>query len=226
MNASHAERTALGRRLRSPSVHTSRGSNRWRAWLGGLGPRLRGWLWMPILAKMVLWLGTFVGLSFIGSGAAARLVGTVPWWEAEPGTALGLPPDEPDGGEQGIPDDAPLEQCRRRDAGPPARDASAPGRTPPAVTDDGRVVLNVAAEPDLTRLPGIGPKRAQAIVELRERLGRFSRLEQLLRVRGIGRRTLRRLRPLLVLDPPAPPEHAQGEASTPPSAELAPPAPG
>ena len=58
---------------------------------------------------------------------------------------------------------------------------------------------------DLVQLPGIGVKRAQAIVALRNRLGRFLRVEDLLRVRGLGPRLLRRLRPHVTIDPPDPP---------------------
>jgi competence protein ComEA len=70
-----------------------------------------------------------------------------------------------------------------------------------AVTADGKVRINVASEQDLRRLPGIGATRARAILALRERLGRFRRAEDLLRVKGIGRRMLGRLRPLVIIDP-------------------------
>jgi len=66
------------------------------------------------------------------------------------------------------------------------------------------VVLNTATTDDLRRLPGIGEKRANAILALRTRLGRFRSVEDLLKVKGIGRATLRRLRPLLRVDPVAP----------------------
>jgi len=66
----------------------------------------------------------------------------------------------------------------------------------------GVVNLNTASAAELVRLPGIGPARAQAILELRARLTRFSRLEELLRVKGIGRATFRKLRPMLTLDGP------------------------
>jgi competence protein ComEA len=69
----------------------------------------------------------------------------------------------------------------------------------PASSDD-PVVLNAATEADLRRLPGIGAKRADAILSLRARLGRFRAMEDLLKVKGIGRATLKRLRPLLRLD--------------------------
>jgi competence protein ComEA len=70
------------------------------------------------------------------------------------------------------------------------------------VTADGKVILNIATEEDLKRLPGIGAGKAKAILELRARLGKFKRAEDLLRVKGIGRRRLARLRPLLLIDPP------------------------
>lgn len=66
----------------------------------------------------------------------------------------------------------------------------------------GVVNLNTASAEELERLPGIGPTRATAILALRARLGRFARLEQLLRVKGIGRATFRKLRPLLSLTGP------------------------
>ncbi len=77
-------------------------------------------------------------------------------------------------------------------AGPPAN----------AITPDGRIVLNLATETELRQLPGIGKSRAHAIVEQRERVGRFRRLEDLLRVKGIGPKRLAALRSKLVLDAP------------------------
>jgi competence protein ComEA len=77
----------------------------------------------------------------------------------------------------------------------------------PATPED-PVVLNDATAEDLQRLPGIGQKRALAILDLRTRLGRFHQIEDLLEVRGIGLKTLRRLRPLVRLDRPPPPPDA------------------
>ncbi len=56
--------------------------------------------------------------------------------------------------------------------------------------------LNLASQTELTRLPGIGPKRAQAIIKRRSRR-RYRRLRELLAIRGIGPKTLKRLKPLL-----------------------------
>jgi competence protein ComEA len=63
-------------------------------------------------------------------------------------------------------------------------------------------VLNLASEEDLRRLPGIGPTRARSILELRQRLAKFRAVEDLLRVRGIGRKMIQRIRPAVVVDRP------------------------
>ena len=65
---------------------------------------------------------------------------------------------------------------------------------------DGKVILNLATEEDLRRLPGVGHGRATAILALRGRLKKFTRVEDLLKVKGIGRRGLARLRPLVRVD--------------------------
>lgn len=87
----------------------------------------------------------------------------------------------------------------------PAPSGSAPATDAPAgsgILPDGRVVLNLATEEELQKLPGVGPSRARAIAELRKRRGKLKSLSELLRVKGIGRKTLARLAPKLVLDPP------------------------
>jgi len=95
------------------------------------------------------------------------------------------------GGAIGVVAVSPAEGQRRS---PPAQ-ASAPSAEAAA----GVVNINTASEDELERLPGIGPSKARAIVELRQRMGRFQRVEDILRVRGIGRATFRRLRPMLTI---------------------------
>ena len=59
-----------------------------------------------------------------------------------------------------------------------------------------RVVnLNTATRDELVSLPGIGPKKAQAILDDRAARGRFSSVDALDRVKGIGPATVARLRP-------------------------------
>ena len=66
------------------------------------------------------------------------------------------------------------------------------------VLPDGGIVvdLNTANEDDLRHLPGVGAMRAKAIVDLRARLGRLKGVEDLARIKGFGRATLKRLRPM------------------------------
>jgi comEA protein len=53
-----------------------------------------------------------------------------------------------------------------------------------------RLDINQATEQDLVILPGIGPKRATAIVEWRDRNGPFAHVDELTQVKGIGPKTL------------------------------------
>jgi comEA protein len=59
--------------------------------------------------------------------------------------------------------------------------------------------LNRASRELIEELPGIGPAKAKAIVELRERLGSFRSVDELEEVRGIGPRTVERLRDLVIV---------------------------
>ena len=58
--------------------------------------------------------------------------------------------------------------------------------TPDSLLEGERINLNTAPAADLRRLPGIGEKRAQAIVDYREEHGPFESLEALMEVSGIG----------------------------------------
>ena len=89
-------------------------------------------------------------------------------------------------------------------AGPPAE--AAPVARPASADDEtvpGRLNLRTASAQELERLKGIGPAKARAIIAHR-RIHPFRRLEDLIKVRGIGRKTFVRLRPFLTLtDAPA-----------------------
>ena len=60
--------------------------------------------------------------------------------------------------------------------------------------------LNRASQTDLRAVPGIGPVRARAITDERERRGRFASLHELVRVRGIGPAMRARLAPYLFVE--------------------------
>ena len=62
-----------------------------------------------------------------------------------------------------------------------------------------RVRINSASAGELQQLPGIGPALAQRIVDIRSR-GRFASVEDLLRVPGIGKAKLAKLRDYVEVD--------------------------
>ena len=65
------------------------------------------------------------------------------------------------------------------------------------LTAEFEVDLNSADWPELAQLPGIGETLARRIVESRRHDGRFLDHNDLQRVRGIGPKTLERVRPYL-----------------------------
>ena len=62
------------------------------------------------------------------------------------------------------------------------------------------ISLNQATQGELERLPGIGEKKAQAILAYRDAHGRFRTYKELLEVDGIGEATLEGLLPYLTLE--------------------------
>jgi competence protein ComEA len=68
------------------------------------------------------------------------------------------------------------------------------GEEPPAAAQEGDqagpVNLNTADAAQLETLPGLGPELARRIVEWREQNGRFSSVDDLLNVTGIGAKTV------------------------------------
>ena len=60
--------------------------------------------------------------------------------------------------------------------------------------------VNTAGASVLERLPGIGPKTAQAIVNYRKAHGPFTKAEDLKKVKRIGPKTLQKIAPYIVLE--------------------------
>lgn len=138
---------------------------------------MRRWWWLVLVPPVVVllaWLGrpSPVAVAAVASASTPSVAPSSPN-DASPG------PDEVGldaGGD--APPDAPLALSLLPDGG--------------LVVD-----LNRASEADLRRLSGIGPGRAKAILALRDKLGRFKTVDDLLRIKGFGKATLRRLRPNL-----------------------------
>ena len=86
-------------------------------------------------------------------------------------------------------DDLPVAHAGRRSASPTV--------TPPAPPLD----INRASEDELRALPGIGSVLASRIVEARARDGPFTSVDDLRRVRGLGRAKLEKLTAAIALRP-------------------------
>jgi competence protein ComEA len=81
------------------------------------------------------------------------------------------------------------------DSGVRRGEATASPRRP--AKGDERLDINAASASELTSLPGIGPKLAEAIVSYRERNGRFESVDDLRLVGGIGEKRLEAVRELV-----------------------------
>lgn len=156
--------------------------------------KLSGSVWAKIVAKCAGVAVGMLALAALGASSLGERGTPVAVRSAEPRAAGVLGPARAHSGETRS-SAAPSAAPDGTGGGPP-REASSG-----ALTADGKVILNRADEAALCRLPGVGQKRAQAILALREKLGgRFKNLSQLLRVKGIGPKALAKLTPHLVLD--------------------------
>jgi len=59
--------------------------------------------------------------------------------------------------------------------------------------------INQATNKELAAIKGIGTKKAQAIIDYREENGDFMDLNQLMKVKGIGQGTLKKITPYITL---------------------------
>jgi comEA protein len=64
------------------------------------------------------------------------------------------------------------------------------------------VDLNAATAAQLEQVPGIGPATARAIVKMREKSGRYQRVEDLLAIHGISQAKFEKMKPYLCVNPP------------------------
>lgn len=91
---------------------------------------------------------------------------------------------------------AAIEQISNSDG---AAGSNSSGGASPAI-NNGKVNINKASAAELQSLSGIGPAKAQAIINYREEHGSFSRIEDLTKVSGIGPATLEKLKNDITVD--------------------------
>jgi competence protein ComEA len=69
-----------------------------------------------------------------------------------------------------------------------------------AQTEQAVVVnINSADVKEIMKLPGVGKKKAEAIISYRDENGRFDNVDDLRKVDGIGKKSLERIRGLIVV---------------------------
>ena len=78
---------------------------------------------------------------------------------------------------------------------PPADAQAGEGKTAGSAAPARPVDLNRAGADELTAVPGIGKTLAQRIVAFREEHGPFERVEDLMKVKGIGEKSFQKIRP-------------------------------
>jgi competence protein ComEA len=77
--------------------------------------------------------------------------------------------------------------------------APTPTTTASVAKEGGKLNINTATLAELANLKGIGDKKAQAIVDYREKQGKFTSVDQLADVNGIGPATLEANRDMIIV---------------------------
>ncbi len=62
-----------------------------------------------------------------------------------------------------------------------------------------KININTASLAELQKLPRVGAKIAQRIIDYRKQHGNFKRVEDIMKVRGIGERTFLKLKDLITV---------------------------
>ncbi len=77
-----------------------------------------------------------------------------------------------------------------------AKDSAAGSKT----SADGLINLNTATLAELDKLPGIGPAKAQAIIDYRDKKGGFTKKSQIKNVSGIGDATYEKIEGMITVE--------------------------
>lgn len=65
-------------------------------------------------------------------------------------------------------------------------------------TDPNKINVNTATSEELQTIPGIGPAKASAIIQFRDENGRFDTIDDLIKVSGIGNKTLESMKEYII----------------------------
>lgn len=178
-------------------------------WMTGGWLRLRRWgrLW----ARRAVWIGVGVGLFGSGVRLGQEFSPVDVRFINDPDLSAWLTPVGPSVAEAGSAPPAGAQAGRPGAGETTSRDEAArrglegDGAPCGAVTEEAvtpAINVNVASAEQLESLPGIGPVLARRIVEWRERVGPFERVDDLVEVPGVGPRVLERLKGRVVVAGP------------------------
>ncbi len=62
-----------------------------------------------------------------------------------------------------------------------------------------KININTASLAELQKLPRVGEKVAQRIIDFRKKNGRFRRIEDIMKVKGIGEKMFKRIKDLITV---------------------------
>ncbi|MHA2611622.1 MAG: helix-hairpin-helix domain-containing protein [bacterium JZ-2024 1] len=77
--------------------------------------------------------------------------------------------------------------------------ASETSQKPRSSTPSAKINLNTATLEELMELPGIGEKTARAILDYRQKVGKFRSIEELKNVKGIGDKKFEKIKDLVTI---------------------------
>src|SRR6266704_2190392 len=84
------------------------------------------------------------------------------------------------------------------------------------------VNINTATSQELQQVPGIGPATAEKILQMRKSYGAFKSVDDLLAIRGIGKKRLDKMRKYLTVGKPGTPKNMPPSAKPAPAAHKPP----
>lgn len=142
--------------------------------------------------------GELARLKGVGPAVAKKIVANRPYNSLQELSKAGLTPEQIEalkphltvGAPSGIPPAAAAPEAQPQ--GAPAKKGKGPEKLAPGQ----KVNLNTASQKELEKLPGIGPKKAQAIIAGRP----YKSIKDLMKVKGIKKRTFEKLKDYLTVE--------------------------